>query len=470
MKQFLGQDFLLSSETAKRLYFEHAESMPIYDYHCHIPPDKIASNHQFSNLTEIWLAGDHYKWRAMRANGVAEQKITGNTTDREKFQAWAETVPHTIGNPLYHWTHLELQKPFGIEGVLLDGKTAQDIWDRTSRMLATPEFSTGGILKQMNVRFICTTDDPSDDLAHHRAIAADPAITTRVVPGFRPDKALAIEEPAGFRAYLEKLGAAAEISISSLSDLKRALRARIDVFHALGSRISDHALALPVARPATESEVAAIFAGALEGTAPDSHDAEKYRTHMMIFLGRIYHELDWAFQLHIGALRNTNSRMFAELGPDTGFDSMGDGTIAAPLARLLDMLEQTGQLPRTIFYNVNPRDNELLASMTGNFQDGSIPGKIQFGSGWWYNDQKDGMQRQMLALANSGLLSRFVGMLTDSRSFLSYPRHEYFRRILCDLIGSWVENGEAPNDMQLLGRMVEDICWNNAVNYFGIEV
>lgn len=470
MKQFLTEDFLLGSETARRLYFEHAESLPIYDYHCHIPPDRIAANHRFANITEIWLAGDHYKWRAMRANGVPERKITGDASDREKFQAWAETVPWTIGNPLYHWTHLELQKPFGIQDVLLNGETAQDIWDRTGAKLASPEFTTVGIIKQMNVRFICTTDDPADDLAHHRAIAADPSIDTRVVPGFRPDKALAIEEPSTYSAYLEKLEAASGVTIGTLDDLKQALRKRIDYFHSLGSRISDHALTLPIARPAGETEVGAVFKKARGGAAPAPEEAEKFRTHMLVFLGRVYHELDWAFQLHIGALRNANSRMFAELGPDTGFDSTADGAAAAPLARLLDMLDQTGQLPRTVLYNLNPRDNELFASMLGSFQDGSVPGKMQFGSGWWYNDQKDGMLRQMTALANIGLLSRFVGMLTDSRSFLSYPRHEYFRRILCDLIGGWVENGEAPNDIALLGRMVEDISWNNAVNYFGIDV
>ncbi len=470
MKQFLGDDFLLGSETARRLYVEHAEPMPIYDYHCHIPADKIATDHQFDTISQIWLAGDHYKWRAMRANGVPERLITGDASDRDKFQAWAETVPSTIGNPLYHWTHIELSKPFGIRNVLLNGSSAAEVWQQTNALLAQPDFSTNGILKQMNVRFICTTDDPADNLQHHKAIAADPSIGTRVVPGFRPDKALAIEEPGAYREYLDKLGAAAGVSISCLDDLKQALRGRIELFHALGSRISDHALTLPVARVASESQVKTIFKHALSGAAPDTEAAEKFRTHMLLFLGRIYHELDWAFQLHIGALRNTNSRMVAAIGPDSGFDSMADGVVAAPLARLLDLLDQTDQLPRTVIYNLNPRDNELIASMVGNFQDGSVPGKMQFGSGWWFNDQKDGMQRQMVALANMGLLSRFIGMLTDSRSFLSYPRHEYFRRILCDLIGGWVENGEAPNDMQLLGQMVEDICWNNAVNYFAIEV
>ncbi len=470
MKPFLAEDFLLESEPARQLYFEHAEKMPIFDYHCHIPPDKIADNHRFANLTEIWLAGDHYKWRAMRANGVSEDKVTGSAPDREKFQAWAETVPYTIGNPLYHWTHLELKKPFGIDGILLNGDTAEQIWNRTGELLTTPECTTHGILKQMNVRFICTTDDPADDLRHHKAIAADASIDTKVVPGFRPDKALTIDDPAAFRAYLQRLGSAAGTEIGGLDDLKQALRSRIELFHQMGSRVSDHALTVPVARDATEQEVKAIFSKAVGGTAVDPEESEKYRTHMLVFLGQTYHELDWAFQLHIGALRNTNSRMREALGTDCGFDSMADGVIAEPLARLLDMLARTDQLPRTIIYNLNPRDNDLIASMIGNFQDGSVPGKMQFGSGWWYNDQKDGMERQMISLANCGLLSRFVGMLTDSRSFLSYPRHEYFRRILCNLIGGWVERGEAPNDMQLLGRMVEDICWNNAVNYFGIEV
>ena len=470
MKPFLDEDFLLNGKVAHRLYHEHAAHMPIFDYHCHIPPGQIADNHQFANITEIWLAGDHYKWRAMRTNGVKEELITGNAHPRDKFQAWAETVPATVGNPLYHWTHMELQRPFGIEGVQLNGETAQAVWDRTNALLETPQFTTRGILEQMQVRFICTTDDPADDLAHHAAMQADTSLRTKVVPGFRPDKALSIEDPRAFIEYAERLGAAAGTTITNLDDIKSALRRRIERFHELGSRVSDHALLVPPARFVPESEVASIITRTLAGRTPSADECEAYRTHMLISLGRIYHELDWAFQLHIGALRNNNSRMFAQLGPDTGFDAIADGAVAAPLARLLDALDTTNQLPRTILYGLNPRDNEVMATMIGCFQDGSVAGKMQFGSGWWHNDQKDGMLRQMTALANMGLLSRFVGMLTDSRSFLSYPRHDYFRRLLCDLIGGWVEAGEAPNDIALLGTMVEDICWNNAVRYFGVDV
>jgi len=470
MKSFLDQDFMLHSDAARELYHDHAASMPIFDYHCHLPPAEIASNKQFRNMTEIWLKGDHYKWRAMRTNGVDERLVTGSAGDREKFQAWAETVPATIGNPLYHWTHLELKSPFGISDTVLNGDTAEDIWNRTSGMLSEPEYSARGILEQMNVRFVCTTDDPADDLQHHTAMAKDKTLKTRVLPAFRPDKALSADAGPGFTEYLEKLGAAAGIEINSFKAWRDAMRARLEYFHSLGARISDHALVAPVAEFTEEAEIERIFQKALKGQTLSQAEAAAFRTEGLLFLGREYATRGWTMQLHIGALRNNNTRMFERLGPDTGFDSMADQSIARPLSLFLDRLDVENLLPRTILYVLNPRDNDVAATMIGNFQDGTVPGKMQFGSGWWFNDQKDGMERQMTVLANMGLLSRFVGMLTDSRSFLSYPRHEYFRRILCNMIGSWVENGEAPADMKLLGKMVEDISWNNAVNYFGIEV
>ncbi len=469
MEPFLGEQFLLNTETARELYHQHAAKMPIYDFHCHLPPQEIAENRRYANISEIWLHGDHYKWRAMRTNAVPEQNITGSASDREKFQSWAETVPKTIGNPLYHWTHMELRRFFGIEE-LLNPDTADAIWSRTSEMLASPEFAVHGLLERMKVRLVCTTDDPADDLAHHKAISADPNCSTRVVPGFRPDKALQIADGSAFRSYLELLGAAAGIEISGLTSLKDALSKRIEYFHEAGCRISDHALTEPVAADAGDREIEAIVRKALNGTELSAREVEQYVTHMLVYLGREYRRHNWTMQLHIGALRNNNTRMFHHLGPDSGFDCMADGRLAAPLTRFLDSLEQTDELPRTVIYILNPRDNDLVASLIGCFQGGEIPGKIQFGSGWWFNDQKDGMTRQMLALANMGLLSRFIGMLTDSRSFLSFPRHEYFRRLLCDIIGGWAENGEAPRDIELLGGMVEDICWNNAERYFGIEL
>ena len=469
MEPFLGEQFLLTTETARELYHQHAAKMPIYDFHCHLPPREIAENRRYANISEIWLHGDHYKWRAMRTNAVPEEKITGSASDHEKFQAWAETVPRTIGNPLYHWTHMELRRFFGIEE-LLNPETAESVWQRTSEMLASPEFAVHGLLERMKVKLVCTTDDPADDLAYHKAIAADKNCSTRVVPGFRPDKALQIGSGSAFRSYLELLGAAAEMDISGLTSLKDALSKRIEYFHHVGCRISDHALVEPVAADAGEREIDAIVRKALNGTELTTHEVEQYVTHMLVYLGREYRRHNWTMQLHIGARRNNNTRMFQHLGPDSGFDCMADGRLAAPLTRFLDSLEQTDELPRTVIYILNPRDNDLVASLIGCFQGGEVPGKMQFGSGWWFNDQKDGMTRQMLALANMGLLSRFIGMLTDSRSFLSFPRHEYFRRLLCDILGGWAENGEAPRDIELLGGMVEDICWNNAERYFGIEL
>lgn len=474
MKPFMDEDFLLSTETARELYHDYARDMPIFDYHCHLSPREIADDRRFENITRIWLAGDHYKWRAMRTNGVDERYITGEADDREKFRKWAETVPATIGNPLYHWTHMELKRPFGIEGVLLSGGTAQEIWDRTGERLREADFSTRGILEKMNVRYVGTTDDPADNLQAHDTLAADTTFPIVVKPSFRPDKAYDLDDPTAHTAYLDRLaavaGAAAPANgrIETFEELRRVLAARMNYFEERGCRVADHALVLPVCVDYTEGLLNGVLASSRRGLPPEPGDREAFQTAVLDFLGREYARRGWVMQLHIGALRNNNSRMFAAVGPDAGFDSMADGTMAAPLAAFLDRLDRTGELPKTILYALNPRDNDLIATMIGNFQDGSVPGKIQFGSGWWFNDQKDGMIRQMTSLANMSLLSRFVGMLTDSRSFLSYPRHDYFRRILCELIGGWVEGGEAPNDVPLLGTIIRDISYRNAVRYFDI--
>ncbi len=474
MKPFLGEDFLLNSEAARELYHDFAREQPIFDYHCHLSPEAIADDSTFANLYQAWLAGDHYKWRAMRTNGVDERFVTGAGGEREKFDRWAATVPATIGNPLYHWTHMELARPFGIRDVRLSPETAGFVWGRTRELLQQPEFSVRGILRAMNVRYVGTTDDPADDLESHRAIEEDPSFPVVVKPSFRPDKVYNLGDPAAHTAYLDRLAAAAGDAappsgrIETFEELRRVLSARIDFFHERGCRVSDHALLLPVYAPYTEGLLNGVLASCRRGLPPEPGDGEAFTTAILEFLGREYARRGWVMQLHIGALRNVNTRMFAALGPDVGFDSIVDGPLAVPLARLLDALDRTDELPRTILYNLNGRDNDLFATMIGNFQDGSIPGKVQFGSGWWFNDQKDGMVRQMTSLANMGLLSRFVGMLTDSRSFLSFPRHDYFRRILADLIGGWVERGEAPADMALLGGMVRDICYNNAVAYFRV--
>jgi glucuronate isomerase len=470
MASFITEDFLLNSEAARRLYHERAATLPIYDYHCHLPPAEIAGNRQFSNLSQIWLAGDHYKWRAMRANGVSERFITGDASDREKFQAWAETVPATIGNPLYHWTHLELDRPFGISDVLLDGSTAGSVWDRANELLQTHEFTAQGIIRRMNVRLVCTTDDPTDDLSHHRSLAANASFPVTVVPAFRPDKGIHIEAADAFREWVGKLEAAAGNSLVTYDDFLEAIVERLDLFHAIGARISDHALQTPVFEPADAAKIAGIYRKVREGGAADQDDVKAFQTDVLLNLGRAYAKRGWVMQFHLSALRNNNPRMYEALGPDTGFDSIADEPIAEPLNRLLGELDRTGELPKTILYSVNASQNDVIASTIGNFQDGSVAGKMQFGSAWWHHDQKDGMTKQMVSLANIGLLGRFVGMLTDSRSFLSYTRHDYFRRLLCDIIGGWAEAGEAPRDYDLLGGMVEDICWNNAKRYFGIEL
>ncbi|GET29779.1 glucuronate isomerase [Prolixibacter sp. SD074] len=464
MKPFLGDDFLLQTGTAKQLYHEHADKMPIFDYHCHISPKEIAGNKSFSNLTEIWLAGDHYKWRAMRTNGVDERYCTGDATDEEKFMKWAETVPYTLRNPLYHWTHLELKKPFGINK-LLNPNTAQEIWAEANEKLNTPGFSCRGIIRKANVHTICTTDDPIDSLEYHRQIKED-GFEVNVLPAWRPDKAMAIENTEAFNAYIDKLSAVAGMDISTFVQLMEALDKRHAFFHENGCRLSDHGLETLYAESYTNAEIVAIFSKVRGGGKANKEELLKFRSAMLYEFAAMDHKRGWTQQYHLGAMRNNNRRLFENLGPDTGFDSIGDYSLATPMSRFFDRLDYEEKLTQTILYNLNPRDNEVLATMLGNFQDGSVPGKFQFGSGWWFLDQKDGMTKQMNALSNLGLLSRFVGMLTDSRSFLSYSRHEYFRRILCNLLGNDVENGEIPADMELLGQMVENISFNNAVNYF----
>jgi len=464
MRHFIHEDFLLQSKAARTLYHEYAKNMPIIDYHCHLDPKEIAQDKRYNSITEVWLGGDHYKWRAMRTNGVDEEFITGSAPDKEKFLKWAETMPYLVGNPLYHWTHLELKRYFDIDK-LLGPDTAEEIWERCNQRLSEPDFSARGIIRKSNVEVICTTDDPADGLEYHRQIREDPSFDVKVLPAFRPDRAVNIEKP-DFSDYIRKLSSVSGVTIRTLEDLCSALESRIAFFHENGCRLSDHAMEPPVFVPGTEREAADIFRKAMDGQKLTDHEIALFKTRMMLFLGSRYAEWGWVMQLHIGTQRDNNTRMFEKLGPNTGFDMMSDYTYSVPLARYMDTLDKNGLLPKTILYVINPRDNEMIATLTGCFQGDCIPGKIQFGSGWWFNDQKDGMIRQMTALASIGLLSRFVGMLTDSRSFLSYTRHEYFRRILCNMLGAWMETGEAPNDMALMGRMVQDICYYNAKNYF----
>lgn len=464
MKLFMDDNFLLNSKTAELLYHNYAKQMPIFDYHCHLSPKEIAENKKYRNIAELWLGGDHYKWRAMRSNGIEEKYITGDASDKEKFLKWAETMPKCIGNPLYHWTHLELRRYFGID-LLLSPGTAEEIWEKCNEMLKSDKFSVRGLIERSNVKVLCTTDDPTDSLEYHRALAQDDTFGVKVLPTFRPDKAINIDKE-GFINWINKLGSAAHIEIENFEDLKKALVQRLEVFNKIGCKLSDHALDPIVFRAGTEEEASDIFNKALTGCALTETEVQKYKTQVLLFLGREYVKQDWAMQFHIGTIRNNSKRMLKLLGPDTGYDSTGDYIFAEALANTLNALDETDELPRTILYSLNPRDNEVLGTIIGCFQNGKIPGKLQFGSGWWFNDQKDGMVRQMTALANLGLLSRFIGMLTDSRSFLSYTRHEYFRRILCDLLGEWVEKGEVPEDIELLGNMVKDICFNNAERYF----
>ncbi len=467
MKKFMDENFLLHTGTAQELYHNHAAKMPIFDYHCHIPPQDIAEDKQFGNITQIWLYGDHYKWRAMRTNGVDERFCTGDASDWEKFEKWAETVPHTLRNPLFHWTHLELKKFFGINKVLSPA-TAKEIWDECNAKLATPEYSVRNIIRMANVHTICTTDDPVDSLEHHKAIK-ESGFEVAVLPAWRPDKAMAVENVEAYNSYLDELSAVAGMKIDSFEDLIGALDKRHQFFHDNGCRLSDHGLETALAEDYTETEIDSIFTKIRTGNNLNGEETLKFKSCMLYEFGIMDHSRGWTQQFHLGALRNNSTRLFKKLGPDTGFDSIGDFEIAKPLSKLLNRLDMENKLSKTILYNLNPRDNELMGTMIGNFQDGSVPGKIQYGSGWWFLDQKDGMEKQMNALSNLGLLSRFVGMLTDSRSFLSYTRHEYFRRTLCNLLGNDVENGEIPNDMVLLGQMVENICFNNAEEYFKFE-
>jgi len=462
---FLTEDFLLQTRTARRLYHDHAAKMPIYDYHCHLPAHQIASDHRFENLTQAWLYGDHYKWRAMRTNGVAEKYITGDAGDYEKFEKWAATVPFCLGNPLYHWTHLELRRPFGITGRLLNPQTARDIYHECSEMLRSAEFSVRNILRKMNVKLVCTTEGPLDSLEHHRKIRED-GFEIKVHAAWRPDSAMAVEDLEMLNVFIDKLGSLCDMDITSFDGYLDALSERHTYFHEHGCRLSDHGLETACAEDYTEQEIRVIFGKIRAGEELTAHAKLQFKSAMMLEFASMDAERGWVQQLHLGALRNNCTRLYRRLGPDIGCDSIGDFEIAGPLARFLDRLDSRGRLPKTILYNLNPRDNALLATMIGNFQDGSTPGKMQWGSGWWFLDQKDGMESQMRTLANMGLLSRFVGMLTDSRSFLSYPRHEYFRRTLCNLLGSDVEAGLLPDDMGLLGKMVEDICYNNARDYF----
>lgn len=464
--KFIHENFLLQTRTAQRLYHEYAETEPIFDYHCHLPPQDVAENRQFRNLFEIWLEGDHYKWRAMRTNGVAERFCTGDAPPVEKFRAWAATVPQTLRNPLFHWTHLELKRYFGVDE-LLDAASADRIWKKANALLATPGFTTQGILKQFKVTTLCTTDDPVDDLKHHRALATGKC-ATRVLPAFRPDKALAVHQPAAFNAWVERLAGAADLDIRGFDDFLEALQKRHQFFHAQGCRLSDHGLNQCYADFPTEKAAAAIFAQARRGKVVSATEQIQFASFMMLFFGQLDAKAGWVKQLHLGALRNNNARLLAKLGPDTGFDSIGDFPQGVALSAYLNRLDQENCLPKTIIYNLNPADNYLFAAMLGNFQDGTIPGKVQLGSGWWFLDQKEGMEWQLNALSNLGLLSRFVGMVTDSRSFMSYPRHEYFRRVLCNLIGRDVEKGELPNDRKLLGGMIRNICYANARQYLDL--
>ena len=466
----IHEDFLLQNQPARRLYHDYAADLPIIDYHCHLPPEQVAENKRFANLSQIWLHGDHYKWRAMRSNGIAEEYCTGAASDRDKFQKWAETVPQTLRNPLYHWTHLELNRPFGINDRLLGPETAQGIWEECNAKLAKPSFSCRGIMQQMKVVLTCTTDDPADSLEHHQAIARDRQFKVQVLPTWRPDKAMAVDNATTFNAYVDKLGAAAGTDIKNFDTFLTSLRKRQEFFAAQGCQLSDHGLDTFYTEDYTEKDLARIFTKIRGGKSLTAAEAVQFKSGMLVEFGVMDWEKGWTQQFHVGALRNNNSRKFREIGPDTGFDSIGDANYGASLSRFLDRLDSQNKLTRTILYNLNPRDNEMIATMLGNFQDGSVAGKIQMGSGWWFLDQKDGMEKQIDTLSNLGLLSRFVGMLTDSRSFLSYTRHEYFRRILCNLLGQDMVNGLIPTDYRLVGQMVSNICYHNAAHYFGFKL
>jgi glucuronate isomerase len=464
MKKFLDENFLLKNNTAQQLYHEFAKDMPIIDYHCHLPPNQVAEDHQFQNLTQAWLYGDHYKWRAMRANGVDESYCTGDRPDFEKFQKWTETVPYTLRNPLYHWTHLELQRYFGIDRVL-NGDSAKEIYEECTAKLQTREFSVRSLLRRMKVKMVCTTDDPVDNLQFHQQLVKE-GFEIPILPAFRPDNAMNVDNTTAFNNYVGRLEAAANVSIGSLNDFFAAIKSRHDYFASNGCTVSDHGLEAILAEDYSDAEIENIFNKVRSGKDLNEIEKSKFKSAMLVQFAEWDWEKGWVQQYHLGALRNNNSRRLRDLGPDTGWDSIGDFPQGRSLSKFLRTLDDQNKLAKTILYNLNPSDNELFATMAGNFNDGSVAGKIQFGAGWWFLDQKDGMIKQMNALSNMGLLSRFVGMLTDSRSFLSFPRHEYFRRILCNLFGEEIEDGELPNDIEWTGKIIQDICFNNARDYF----
>lgn len=470
MKQFMDdKDFLLSTPTGERLFHDYAQDMPIVDYHCHLSPQEIFEDKRFSTIAEVWLGGDHYKWRLMRANGVDERFITGDAPAREKFQKWAETLSRCVGNPVYEWSHLELKRFFGYDGVL-NAETAEHVWNLANKKLAEPSMSARELIKSSHVRLICTTDDPADSFEWHKKIAADPTFDVKIVPAMRPDAALRIERGAEFAAYVQHLSEAAELPIKNFSDMKRAISARYDVAASLGCIASDHALDYVMYEPATEAEIEAIFQKGLAGTVPTEHEVLQYKTAFMQFVAAEYIRRGWVMQLHFGCKRDNNRPMFAKLGPDTGYDSISNYTPADQLADFLNSIQEASGLPKTILYSLNPVDNTMIDTVMGCFQEAPVAGKLQNGSAWWFNDNEVGMREQLMSLANEGVLGTFVGMLTDSRSFLSYPRHEYFRRVLCSLIGEWVEAGKYPADMETLGAIVKDISYNNAVRYFDMPL
>lgn len=468
MKKFMGKNFLLSTETAKKLYHEYAAVMPILDYHCHINPQEIYEDRKFENITQVWLGGDHYKWRQMRSNGVEEKYITGDATDREKFQKWAETLEMAIGNPLYHWSHLELKRYFGYKGIL-NGDTAEEVWNLCNAKLAKKDMTVRNIIKKSNVTLLCTTDDPVDSLEWHKKIKEDDTFDVQVLPAWRPDKAMNIEK-CDYLDYIAKLGEVSGVEINTYASLLKALENRMDWFEEVGCLVSDHGLEYVMYKPATEEEIEAIFAKRLSGEAVSREEELKFKTAFMVAMGRAYNKRGWVMQLHYGAKRDNNQNIFGKLGPDTGVDCINNFAPSGELADYLNALVVTDELPKTIIYSLNPIDNAAIGTIIGCFQGTGAVGKIQQGSAWWFNDHKTGMTQQMISLANLGLLGNFIGMLTDSRSFLSYTRHEYFRRIMCDLIGGWVENGEYPADYKALEKIVKGISYNNAVNYFGFHV
>ena len=467
MKQFMDKDFLLSTEMSQTLYHQFAENMPILDYHCHINPQEIYEDRKFENITQVWLGGDHYKWRQMRSNGVDEKYITGDGTDREKFQAWAETMPKLIGNPLYHWSHLELRRYFGYEGYL-NGDTAEEVWNLCNAKLQEDSMTVRNIIKQSGVTLICTTDDPVDSLEWHKKIAEDPTFDVQVLPAWRPDKAMNVEKPT-YGEYIAQLSKVSGVEVKDFASLKEALKNRMAFFASMGCCVSDHALEYVMYVPASVAEVDAILQKGLRGEAISKEEELKYKTAYMLFVAREYVKLGWVMQIHYGCKRDNNAYMFEQLGPDTGYDCINNYAPSAQMADFLNALSATNDIPKTILYSLNPNDNASIGSIIGCFQ-GDVPGKIQQGSAWWFNDHKIGMTEQITSLANLGCLGNFVGMLTDSRSFLSYTRHEYFRRILCDIFGTWVENGEYPADMKALEELVKGICYNNAVKYFGFKL